>query len=133
MMDAVLPNNYKELLKTNREVIFESKPMEEKLKVYLDNFSAVQYNELVKLINLEKSYKIQKDVNAYGFFKQVMNLVFNISVDTKSRGNKRKGCGNVIRVFGVADYDTFINKYRPFNFSFEEKTWNLVDVDEDEF
>ena len=136
MMDAVLPNNYKELLKTNREVIFESKPMEEKLKVYLDNFSAVQYNELVKLMNLEKSYKIQKDVNAYGFFKQVMNLVFNISVDTKSRGtcnNKRKGCGNVTRVFGVADYDTFINKYRPFNFSLEEKTWNLVDVDEDEF
>jgi len=125
-------------LKTDNEIILESKDMENNIKIYLENLSKDKYNEIINIFNIKKSYGVQKDTiespkKLYEFVKQIMNIGFNINVGTKSRGTqdkKKTSFNNIKRYINIKTYKELLGKYNPINFTININNYS---ISEEEF
>ena len=154
IMMALFGNEYMEKLKTDGEIIFESKVMEERLKSYLNKMADSEYKDVIKAFDMVRSYDVaacpqagalrpaQKETlesgkKLYEFLKQLMKVGFDIRVDTESRGTRNKDSynyNNIERIIDIKKYKELVEKYQPAYFVEETtmSTYNIIDTDSDE-
>lgn len=131
ILNIILNEEEIKKVKTDNEIILESKDMENKIKNYLENLTRSKYNEIIEIFSIKKSYGVQKDTiestkKQYEFVKQIMNIGFDINVGTKSRGSKQIR-DIKIRNIDIKNYKELLEKYKPVTFTIKMNNYNIME------
>jgi hypothetical protein len=116
----------------------KSTDFETRMKAYLEEKNDTGYASLITLLDLDKKVYGDKKKTCedkkklYSFFKQVMNVVFDVDVEVTSRGARNKDCKN----FNNKEYEISFDSYNALKDKYDPSKLkvtsdlNLLEVDE---